>query len=141
MNINFNNKNFLSEVESFTKNNLIRKSDLQKLIELSVSSRKETELEELSFTAKYICGMIRVLKHAPGIPEAQNINQVKEDINLNLKKAIEQLREIITSDAQLKNYFEETYLSLTSENLINLNQLLSDLESVKKYINYLKRLS
>ena len=142
MEIDYKNDNFIREVEAFTKYNLQRKPDLKKLIDISVSNNKVKEFEELTFTAKYICGMMRVLKNAPAISEVQNTEQIKEDLNNNLKKILEQLRVIIKiGDNEMQNYFEKNYLSFSSQNIININQLLSDLESVKKYINYLKRKS
>lgn len=140
MKINYEDENFIQEVESFTKNNLIRKSDLKKLVDLAVSNHKVKEFEELTFTAKYVCGMMRVLKNAPSVPEVQSIEHIKDDLSKNLKKVIDQLRSIITmGENEMQEYFEKTYLTLSSQNITNLNQLLSDLELVKKYINHLKR--
>ena len=142
MEIDYKNDNFIREVETCTKYNLQRKPDLKKLIDISVSNNKVKEFEELTFTAKYICGMMRVLKNAPAISEVQNTEQIKEDLNNNLKKILEQLRVIIKiGDNEMQNYFEKNYLSFSSQNIVNINQLLSDLEFVKKYINYLKRKS
>jgi hypothetical protein len=140
MKIKYGNENFIQEVESFIEDSFQRKTDLKKLIDLSVSNNKEKEFEELTFTAKYICGMMRVLKNAPTVPEVQSIEHIKDDLSNNLKKVIEQLRDIVTlGDNEMQDYFGKTYFTLSSENIINLNQLLSDLESVKKYINHLKR--
>jgi hypothetical protein len=140
MRINYEDENFIGEVETFTKNKLQRKSDLKKLIEISSSNLKEKEFEELAFTAKYVCGVMRVLKKAVTIPEVQSIDHIKEDLSKNLKKVIEQLRSLVLiSENDMQEYFEKTYLKLSPDNITNLNQLLSDLELVKKYINHLKR--
>jgi len=139
--MNLNDKNFLKEVEDFTGALLLKKGDIVKLIEVVAAEKKEEEFEKLTFTAKYICGMMRVVKNAPGIPEVSSIDHVKNDLNQNMKKGIEQLKEIIaSSNENEKDYFEKTYFTLTTQNFTNLTQLFSDLESVKKYINYLKRL-
>jgi len=140
--INLNDKNFLAGVEGYTGSLLHKKNDINKLIELVVSEKKEEEFERLTFTAKYICGMIRVVKNAPGIPEVSSVDQIKSDLNENMKKGIEQLKEIIASSNESeKDYFEKTYFTLSTQSFGNLTKLFSDLESVKKYINYLKRLS
>jgi len=139
--MNLNDKNFLKEVEDYTGSMLLKKDDIVKLIEVVVAEKKEEEFEKLTFTAKYICGLIRVVKNAPGIPEVSTIDHVKNDLNENMKKGIDQLREIIAfSNGDVKDYFEKTYFTLSTQNFNNLTQLFSDLESVKKYINYLKRL-
>ena len=140
--INLNDKNFLAGVEGYTGSLLHKKNDINKLIELVVTEKKEEEFERLTFTAKYICGMMRVVKNAPGIPEVTSIDQIKSDLNENMKKGIEQLKEIIASGNESeKDYFEKTYFTLSTQSFGNLTQLFSDLESVKKYINHLKRLS
>lgn len=139
--MNLDDKNFLTGVEDYTGIVLLRKDDIHRLIEVVVVEDKEEEFEQLTFTAKYVCGMMRVVKNAPGIPEVSSIDQIKSDLNENIKKGIEQLKEIIASgNEDEKDYFEKTYFTLTKQNFNNLTQLFSDLESVKKYINYLKRL-
>ena len=140
--MNLDDKNFLKGVEDYTGSLLLRKADIHRLIEVVVVEDKEEEFEQLTFTAKYVCGMMRVVKNAPSIPEVSSIDQIKSDLNENMKKGIEQLKEIIaSSNGNEKDYFEKTYFTLTTQNFNNLTQLFSDLESVKKYINYLKRLS
>jgi hypothetical protein len=142
MGINLNDKNFLSSVEDYTGSLLQKKEDIKRIIELVVAEKKEEEFEKLVFTAKYICGMMRVVKNAPGIPEVSSIDNIKNDLNENMKKGIEQLKEIISfSDDNQRDYFDRTYFTLTQQNFNNLSQLFSDLESVKKYMNHLKRQS
>jgi hypothetical protein len=140
--MNLSDKYFLTKVEEYTSNPLQRKDDLRKIIDVAIDNGKEDEFEKLTFTAKYICGMMRVLKNAPGIPEVNSIDNVKNDLNENMKKGIEQLKEIISfSDASYLEYFDKTYFTLSPESFTNLSLLYSDLESVKKYINHLKRQS
>jgi hypothetical protein len=140
--MNLTNKNFLTGVEEYTGSLLQKKEDIKKIIELVAAEKKEEEFEKLVFTAKYISGMMRVLKNAPGIPEVSSVDHVRKDLNENMKKGIEQLKEIISfSNEDEKDYFEKTYFTLTTQNFNNLTQLFSDLESVKKYMNHLKRQS
>ena len=140
--MNIDDKNFLKEVEDYTGSLLLKKDDIVKLIEVVVAEKKEEEFEKLTFTAKYVCGMMRVVKNAPGIPEVSSIDHVKNDLNENMKKGIEQLKEIIAfSSESEREYFDKTYFTLSTQNFTNLTKLFSDLESVKKYINYLKRLT
>jgi len=138
--MNLTDKNFLIKVEEYTSNQLQRKDDIQKIIDAVSANGKEEQFGILTFTAKYICGLMRVLKVAPGIPEVNSINQIKSDLNENIKKGIEQLKEIIyLGEANDQDYFNETYFTLSSQNFSNVTQLFSDLESIKKYINHLKR--
>ena len=140
--MNLDDENFLVKVEEFTSNQIQRKDDIKKIIDVVSTHRNEDQFESLTFTAKYICGMMRVLKSAPGIPEVNSVDHVKNDLNENMKKGIEQLKEIMSlSDESDQEYFNRTYFTLTTQNFANLTQLFSDLELVKKYINYTKRKS
>jgi len=140
MSINLSDKNFQTGVEDYTGVLLQKKNDIGKKIEIAVANDKLELFEKLIFTAKYICGMMRVVKNAPGIPEVNSIDQIKSDLNENMKKGIEQLKEIIAFSSE-RDYFDTTYFKLTTQNFSNLTQLFSDLESVKKYMNHLKRQS
>jgi len=142
MEINLNDKNFLDEVEKFTDSLLKSKEDAKRLINIVVASKKEKEFRNLIFTSKYICGLIRVMKNAPAVPEVSSIDHVKKDLNENVNKAVDQLNEILAeSNETEREHFNNTYTQLSAENLNNLQQLFSDLESVKKYLNYLKRIT
>ena len=142
MGINLADKNFLTGVEEYTGSPLQKKEDIKKIIELVAAEKKEEEFEKLVFTAKYISGMMRVLKNAPGIPEVSSVDHVRKDLNENIKKGIEQLKEIITFGSEsVGDYFNKMYFNLSTQNFSNITQLFSDLESVKKYMNHLKRQS
>ncbi|MCH8032368.1 MAG: hypothetical protein IH950_01250 [Bacteroidetes bacterium] len=57
-----------------------------------------------------------------------------------MKKVIGNIRALLIHSPETnKKYFEDTYLSLTPNCFQNLNDLLEDLELVKKYLNYKKR--
>ena len=142
MTVKFSEKYFLVKVEEYISNPLQRKDDIRKIIDVVTENGKEDEFEKLTFTAKYICGMLRVLKNAPGIPDVSSIDHVKNDLNENMKKGIDQLKEIISfSDGSDGEYFDKNYFTFSPANFANLSQIFSDLESVKKYINHLKRKS
>ena len=138
--MNLSDKNFLEQVEDYAANLIQHKADIKLLIDEVVKSDKFEEFERLAFTAKFISGMLRVLKSAPGIPEVDTVDHVKKDLNENMKKAVDQMKEIISSsDKKVKLHFEETYFTLTTQSFTNITGLFSDLESVKKYLNFLKR--
>ena len=142
MEMNFTDKNFLTGVEEYTGNLLQKKEDIKKIIELVAAEKKVDEFEKLVFTAKYISGMMRVVKNAPGIPEVSSVDNIKKDLNENMKKGIEQLKEIIAHGGEnVGDYFNKMYFNLSTQNFTNITQLFSDLESVKKYMNHLKRQS
>lgn len=142
MNNNLGDANFIESVETYTGNPLNRKEDIKSLIRIVTECTKEEEFEELTFTSKYVCGLVRIVKSYQSVPEVTSVEHIEKDLTENIKKGMEVINEIISSgDEERKSYFKKTYLSLTKESFSNLHQIFSDLEAVKKYLNYLKRLN
>ncbi len=132
--------NFVEEINSFSGQKLKRKNDLKTIIEICFKNEKSPLLEDLSFTAKYIRGLERVLKKGNMNLDISNLDQIKQDYMNNINKSVEQLKEIVNlTDVNEKGYFEETYFKLTQEGFKNLNELLEDLEWTKMYLNQQKR--
>jgi hypothetical protein len=137
--LNLSDENFLNNTQRFNKHPLNKKDDVQLLITIVVKFKREKQFNELIFTAKYLKGLLRIVNKAPCIPEVESIDHIKSDISENMKKVVEQLRNLISgTEANAINLFEKNYLSLDQKNFSNLNLLLDDLESLKKYLNHLK---
>ncbi|HSP88512.1 MAG TPA: hypothetical protein VLN45_10295, partial [Ignavibacteriaceae bacterium] len=83
----------IGEINKFSNHKLKRKDDLKTLIELSERYKKEKVFENLTFTAKYVLGLQRVLKKGSGNSEINNLENIKEDYSKNLMKSIEQVKE------------------------------------------------
>jgi len=57
-----------------------------------------------------------------------------------MKKIIGDIRALLIHTSETnKKYFDDNYLSLTPNSFQNLNDLLEDLEWIKKYLNHQKR--
>ena len=135
-----NTANLVEEINVFSEQKLKRKNDLKILLEMSFKNEKSVLLENLSFTAKYIRGLERVLKKGSMNPEISNIEQIKQDYTNNIKKLIDQIKELISfADTEVNSYFEEKYFKLTQEGFQSLSELLEDLEWTKMYFNQQKR--
>ncbi|RPI69954.1 MAG: hypothetical protein EHM47_12990 [Ignavibacteriales bacterium] len=133
-------ENLIVEVEKFSDHKLKRKDDLQILIETSLALEKMKDIESLSFSAKYILGLQRVLQKGSINPEIGNLEKIKKDYSDNLKKVIEQIKEFLKLNPEnIRAHFDQTYLELSHQSLYNLNELLEDLEWYKMYLNSLKR--
>ena len=134
---------FLNEVDSFSSSKggqLKRKEDLNIILKEAFKHNKEKLLKDLSFTAKYLQGLMRVLKKGVQNPEVQSLEYVKSDYSSNVNKFATQLREVLSeSDTEVKEHFNKTYFELSQEGFQNLNELLSDLEWTKMYLNEQKR--
>lgn len=130
----------IEEISKYSSNQLKRKKDLETIIDLSYSDDHEQYLKELTFTSKYVQGLLRILTLGTSNSEQQNISLINRDISTNLQKIREKIEQIIfNSDDKTKQYFRENYLRLSQDNLLNLIELINDLEWTKKYLNYLKR--
>jgi len=130
------NKNILNDVEIFSDSLLKRRTDLQIIIDESLNNNLGKEFEELAFTGKYIQGLKRVLQKGADFQEIDNLDYVKKDLTENMEKIINDIKWLLIHSSETsKKYFEDTYLLLTPNCFQNLNDLLADLELIKRYLN------
>jgi len=139
---NFSNiaADFVNEVEKFSKTNLNKKAEMLRIYEESLKSGKEKIFEDLTFTAKYLRGLMRVLQNGASNPEVPSMEKIKADFSANIKKVTDQLKDIISNAGEkLTKYFTDNYFEMSQQGLTNLNELLADLEWTKMYLNDQKR--
>lgn len=131
---------FCDEVEKFSENKLLVKSDLKLLVLCAVSSLNEELFFSIAFTAKYVQGLLRVIQQAGTNPEIKNLLQIQNDLTEQMERISVDLKTLLAaSEKEVKEKFAEKYLALTAESFANLRKLLNDLEWVKIYQNQLKR--
>jgi hypothetical protein len=131
---------FVNEVEKFSKSRLKRKAELIRIYEEAVNNNNEKLFEDLAFTAKYVQGLLRIVKTGSANSEINNLDQIKKDFSDNMNKVILKIKEIIAgADEGMKTHFELTYFELSQQGFINISELLSDLEWAKIYLNDRKR--
>lgn len=132
---------FLDDVEKFSGKSLHKKKDLAIILEMIDTYEMFKDFENLCFTGKYVNGLFRVLRNSANIPEVENVAQIKKDLSENMEKVISQLKEItLTTNEMNKKFFEDNYLQLSQTSMQNLQQLVVDLDMIKKYLNHLKRI-
>lgn len=128
------------EVENFTGKLFNRKDDLKIILETFNLDDKIEDFEKLAFTGKDINGLFRVLKSSVKIPEVESVDQIKKDLSENVEKMIFHLREIsFKMNEENRKKIDANYLQLSQYSLQNLQQLVEDLDNIKKYLNHLKR--
>ena len=128
------------EVENFTCKLFNHKEDLKIILEAFNLDDKIEDFEKLTFTGKYVNGLFRVLKNSDKIPEVESVDHIKKDLSENMEKIISQLREItFKMNEDNKKKIEDNYLQLSQYSLLNIQQLVEDLDNIKKYLNHLKR--
>lgn len=137
--VNISNE-LLKAVDEYSDHQIKDKKGLLLIFEECVSNNKEKQLEELAFNAKYIKGLLRVIKSGTGNADIPNIESIKKDYSVAMAKIVEEMKEIISlAGTETINIFEHTYFELNQQSFHNLNELLADLEWTKKYLNDSKR--
>ncbi len=135
-----NSRELLKRVDEFSNFKLKRRDDLQIIFTEGVKEENNRLFEDLVFTAKYVQGLMKVMKMGQENSEVKSLEHVKIDLAKNMEKVLNQIREILSGSSQSdKNYIEDTFLQMNPDAFKNLNELLSDLDWTKKYLNDLKR--
>jgi len=135
-----NPRELVKKIDDFSGYKLSARDDLQRLFDISLNENNEKLFEETIFTAKYVLGLMRVMKKGTSNPEIESLDHVKKDLTVNMEKVVGQIRELISGSNEVdKKYFEDNFLQMNPEAFQNLNKLLEDLEWTKKFMNDLKR--
>ncbi len=130
----------IDEVNQFSNNKLKLKNELFIIINSAIKNNQKEQLSDLAFTSKYVKGLMRVLLTAQNNPEVKNFEQIQNDLSTNIQKSIELIKDILINESdEIKNEFQNKFFEVNNVSFENFNLLLSDLEWLKMYLNYLKR--
>lgn len=112
-------------------------------VEMIITSAYENDktdlLQDAAFNAKYISGLIRGLNKAGANPEVQKTDHIKKDLAETTEILKEQIKEIIEGDSEAEDAFEKKYFEPSQDSFRELMALTADLESLKFFLNDLKR--
>jgi len=133
-------RELLKKVDEFSNFKLQRRDDLQIIFTEGVKEENNKLFEDLVFTAKYVQGLMKVMKMGQENSEVKSLEHVKVDLTKNMEKVVEQIRQIVAGSSQSdRDYIEKNFLQMTADAFKNLNELLSDLDWTKRYLNNFKR--
>lgn len=133
---------FCSKINEFAKGKINNAEDLTRIVEIIFKIDKNELLEDLSFSAKYSQGLLKIIQNRSNNIEDEYFERIKVEYTEGVKKVRESLTTILNESSPfIKQIFIDKYLSLTHESLNNLNLLMSDLSWVKMYLNDIKRSS
>ena len=133
-------RELLKKVDEFSNFKLQRRDDLQIIFTEGVKEENNKLFEDLVFTAKYVQGLMKVMKMGQENSEVKSLEHVKADLTKNMEKVVEQIRQIVAGSSQSdRDYIEKNFLQMTADAFKNLNELLSDLDWTKRYLNDFKR--
>ena len=134
--MNSTSDDFFKNVEIFSKGQLKKTEDLQRLIEFSFKEKKINKLEETAFYSKYLQGLLKIIQRGETSLNDEVFSRYQKEYFDNIEKIKSNLQEIIKNSGDFyKSIFIEKYFSLTKESMQNLNDLCYDLSWVKMYLN------
>ncbi len=126
----------LNGINNLAKDNLKNKEDLTRIIKATLEHNQLDLLQELSFHAKYIQGLLKIIKTKNEIIDDKYFQNVKTEYTEGIKKVKELLEKIIKPESQfVKNIFSEKYFQLTHQSMSNLTNLFNDLSYIKLFFN------
>jgi hypothetical protein len=137
----------LEDLIKFSGSKIKNKEDLGILLEASLKNEQERLLNDLTFTAKYLNGLGKILRDniipqpVKGVSENKLLDEptaikIRDEFKEHIQKLILQLT-AMTKDINEpdRNKIEEKYLTMTRASMINITSLIYDLSWLKKYYN------
>jgi hypothetical protein len=139
-----------NQIKTFSKNKIKNEDDLCFLIELSNTQSQHSVFNEITFYAKYLNGLTKILQSGQiGSLRRSDLQQVKTEETLlkikgeytgHLKKLINLLEQYISgTNPEQAEKFKKKYLDIKMQTLRNLNSLIYDLTWVKNHSNKFKK--
>ena len=141
---NDNKKNeielFINKIEELSEGKILEKEDINRIIELSIENDRLDLLEQLSFQAKYISGLIKIIQGRKEDIEEVYFHTLSEELTEGISKVRDFLDRILDYASEfIKNIFHEKFFAMSQHSLNNLKILCEDLSWVKIYLNDVKR--
>jgi hypothetical protein len=150
MKISGKTKAVMEELGEYSGGKIKNRTDMLALIELATLSGKDKLFYDLQFSAKYLNGLGRILQSnvslasarkpgenggpAPNADEARE--KVMKEYKDNMMRFTDYLKDILLdADPETRSVFDEKYLALNRNSLVNLTTLIYDLSWLKRYYN------
>lgn len=130
----------INKVEELSGQILKSKEDFKIVVEAALKNKKNSELAELAFQAKFVVGLLGVIKKKDAVVDDDYFIKVSDEF----KQAYEKIKKILLSILEnesgfVQNIFSEKYFQLSHTSLQNLNLLCEDFAHLKIYLNDLKQ--
>jgi hypothetical protein len=123
----------------FSGGKLNYREDLERLIGLTFRHNNEQVLAELAFHAKYLNGLVRIIRNKDNKLEDEYFTSIKKEYTGHIEKVKELFLLIIEpASGFIKEIFKKKYLELSVESLERLDKFCEDLGKVKIYLNVLQ---
>lgn len=124
---------------SYGKDKIRNAGFLRQLLDYCFATQTVEKLHEISFTAKYIIGLHKILLGTNRNPEITDNHTIEKDLSLNLQKFIDEMKLLLINErSSLPEEFSQMS-AMTSESFEKLYSLIADLDLLKQYFNILMR--
>lgn len=148
MTISESTRKYMDELKKFSNNRIKNFEDVSFLIEISSPLKTHKLFNDTIFTAKYLNGLGKILRDhmtaslpkngntAPASIDQDAMEKVRDEFREHMRKFSLQLTTLIKdSDDTERKTFEEKYLVMKQQSMVNLTSLIYDLSWVKKFRN------
>lgn len=129
---------FIEGLLDFSKGRIIFKEDVDRIIIIAFDSGNEEILKELLFEAKYITGLMKIIRNKDFASDTEYFNKIGGEYKEHLEKFTILFRRLLEpATGFIKEIFEKKFFGMTRESLEHLNNLCGDLGIIKSYLNQL----
>ena len=123
----------LSALDALSGRTLLRRDDLGVLLDLGLTDKRRTMLDELSFDAKFVDRTQRIIRRIG--PDAQGYDSLSRELNEALQRVRASLRALLgEAPGEERLRIEERYFRLTAGGFENLLALCHDLAWYKNWL-------
>ena len=132
-------KSILNKLDELSDGKLKFRDDIEKLVDTAIADNKMKLLEEISFTAKFIQGLLSIIQKKDDTIDPAYFEKAVGEYTEAVSGIKNQLEELISANSEFyKSIFSAKFFSMTQASLQNLNYLCADLSYLKLFFNDLK---
>ena len=129
-------KSILNKLDELSDGKLKFRDDIEKLVDTAIADNKMKLLEEISFTAKFIQGLLSIIQKKDDNIDPAYFEKAVGEYTEAVSGIKNQLEELISANSEFyKSIFSEKFFSMTQVSLQNLNNLCADLSYLKLFFN------
>lgn len=126
-------RNIIEDIQVLSGGKLTLQPDLGTLLELAQRGGKQSQIEELSFHAKFVASTARMMSRIG--PNAEGYAKLSTEFQSAVDRVRTAIRALLQDgEEEDRQHFERTYFALTPESLQGLLALCYDLGWYKNYL-------
>ena len=136
INANLKPEDLIKKVEELSGGHLNQPDDLKLIIESAIGQNEIPLLEELSFHAKFLTGLLRVIQRRDSTIDEEYFQKAAGEFQNSVENIRAVFEKLLSGSTEfIRSVLTEKYLRNSQGSLANLNSLCSDLSYLKLYFN------